>query len=44
VTGEFIVYPAHGVGQIVAIQEQEVAGPPLVLPRVGRGGGKNEKD
>ena len=25
-TGEFIVYPAHGVGQIVAIDEQEVAG------------------
>ncbi len=23
---EFIVYPAHGVGQIVAIEEQEVAG------------------
>jgi CarD family transcriptional regulator len=25
-TSEFIVYPAHGVGQIVAIEEQEVAG------------------
>jgi CarD family transcriptional regulator len=25
-TGEFIVYPAHGVGQIVAVEEQEVAG------------------
>jgi hypothetical protein len=25
-TGEFIVYPAHGVGQIVAIEEQEVPG------------------
>jgi CarD family transcriptional regulator len=25
-TGEFIVYPAHGVGQIIAIEEQEVAG------------------
>jgi CarD family transcriptional regulator len=24
--GEFVVYPAHGVGQIVAIEEQEVAG------------------
>ena len=24
-TGEFIVYPAHGVGQIVAIEEQEFA-------------------
>ena len=25
-TSEFIVYPAHGVGQIVAIEEQEIAG------------------
>ena len=25
-TGEYIVYPAHGVGQIVSIDEQEVAG------------------
>ena len=25
-TNEFIVYPAHGVGQIVRIEEQEVAG------------------
>jgi CarD family transcriptional regulator, regulator of rRNA transcription len=25
-TNEYIVYPAHGVGQIVAIEEQEVAG------------------
>ena len=25
-TNEFIVYPAHGVGQIVSIEEQEVAG------------------
>jgi CarD family transcriptional regulator len=25
-TNEFVVYPAHGVGQIVAIEEQEVAG------------------
>lgn len=24
-TGEFIVYPAHGVGQITAIEEQEIA-------------------
>ena len=24
-TGEFIVYPAHGVGQITAIEEQNVA-------------------
>ena len=23
---EFVVYPAHGVGQIVALEEQEVAG------------------
>ena len=28
-TGEFIVYPAHGVGQIVGIEEQEVAGAKL---------------
>ena len=25
-TSEFVVYPAHGVGQIVSIEEQEVAG------------------
>ena len=30
-TGEFIVYPAHGVGQIVSIDEQEVAGHKLEL-------------
>ncbi|MCQ8780637.1 CarD family transcriptional regulator [Mangrovibrevibacter kandeliae] len=30
-TGESIVYPAHGVGQIVAIEEQEVAGLRLEL-------------
>ena len=30
-TSEFIVYPAHGVGQIVAIEEQEVAGYRLEL-------------
>ena len=30
-TGEFVVYPAHGVGQIVAIEEQEVAGFKLEL-------------
>jgi CarD family transcriptional regulator len=30
-TGEFIVYPAHGVGQILAIEEQEVAGAKLEL-------------
>ncbi len=30
-TSEFIVYPAHGVGQITAIEEQEVAGMTLEL-------------
>ncbi len=30
-TNEFIVYPAHGVGQIVAVEEQEVAGFKLEL-------------
>ena len=30
-TNEFIVYPAHGVGQIVSIEEQEVAGYKLEL-------------
>ena len=25
-TNEFVVYPAHGVGQILAIEEQEIAG------------------
>jgi CarD family transcriptional regulator len=30
-TNEFIVYPAHGVGQIVTIEEQEVAGARLEL-------------
>ncbi len=30
-TNEFIVYPAHGVGQILAIEEQEVAGYKLEL-------------
>src|SRR3569623_791956 len=30
-TNEYIVYPAHGVGQIVAIEEQEIAGAKLVL-------------
>ena len=28
---EFVVYPAHGVGQIVAVEEQEVAGFKLEL-------------
>jgi CarD family transcriptional regulator len=30
-TSEFVVYPAHGVGQILAIEEQEVAGAKLEL-------------
>ena len=30
-TNEFIVYPAHGVGQIQAIEEQEIAGAKLEL-------------
>lgn len=30
-TGEHIVYPAHGVGQIIAIEEQEIAGLKLDL-------------
>ena len=30
-TGEFIVYPSHGVGQILAIEEQGVAGAKLEL-------------
>ena len=30
-TGEFVVYPAHGVGQIVEIEEQEIAGTKLEL-------------
>jgi CarD family transcriptional regulator len=30
-THEYIVYPAHGVGQIMAIEEQEVAGARLEL-------------
>jgi CarD family transcriptional regulator len=30
-TGEYIVYPAHGVGMIVSIEEQEVAGLTLEL-------------
>jgi CarD family transcriptional regulator len=30
-TGEYVVYPAHGVGQITAIEEQEVAGFKLEL-------------
>lgn len=30
-TNEFIVYPAHGVGQILSIEEQEIAGAKLEL-------------
>ena len=30
-TGEYVVYPAHGVGQILAIEEQEIAGAKLEL-------------
>lgn len=30
-TGEFVVYPAHGVGQVTTIEEQEVAGLTLEL-------------
>ena len=30
-TGEAIVYPAHGVGRITAIEEQEIAGYKLEL-------------
>ena len=30
-TGEFVVYPAHGVGQVTAIEEQEIAGLTLEL-------------
>ena len=28
---EFVVYPAHGVGQIISVEEQEVAGISLEL-------------
>ena len=30
-SGEFVVYPAHGVGQISGIEEQEIAGTTLEL-------------
>lgn len=30
-TNEYVVYPAHGVGQIIGIEEQEVAGHKLEL-------------
>lgn len=29
--GEFVVYPAHGVGQISSVEEQEIAGTTLEL-------------
>ena len=28
---DYVVYPAHGVGQIISIEEQEIAGIPLEL-------------
>jgi CarD family transcriptional regulator len=28
---EFVVYPAHGVGRIISIEEQEIAGLTLEL-------------
>src|SRR5271165_5700103 len=31
VTNEYVVYPTHGVGRIVAIEEQEIAGCKLEL-------------
>jgi CarD family transcriptional regulator len=30
-TGEFIIYPAHGLGKIISIEEQEIAGFKLEL-------------
>src|SRR4029450_6029633 len=30
-TNEYIVYPAHGVGRIVSIEEQEIAGAQVEL-------------
>jgi CarD family transcriptional regulator len=30
-TNEFVVYPAHGVGKIVDVEEQEIAGSRLEL-------------
>src|SRR6516165_6376657 len=30
-TNEYVVYPTHGVGRIVAIEEQEIAGTKLEL-------------
>ena len=28
---EFVVYPAHGVGKVVSVEEQEIAGVTLEL-------------
>ena len=30
-TGEFVVYPAHGVGQITTVETQEIAGMEMEL-------------
>ena len=30
-TGDMVVYPAHGVGKIEAVEAQEIAGMPLEL-------------
>ena len=30
-TGDYVVYPTHGVGQITAIEEQEIVGENLNL-------------
>ena len=30
-TGDYVVYPAHGVGQVKAVQTQEIAGEKLEL-------------
>ena len=29
--GDFVVYPTHGVGQVVAVETQEIAGTKLQL-------------
>ena len=30
-TGDLVVYPTHGVGKIVGIETQEIAGKPVTL-------------
>jgi len=30
-TGDFVVYPTHGVGKVVGVEKQEIAGSPLKL-------------